>query len=69
MLVTKKPITDPDISEMGTMPIEDFLENEGDYEVDPSAAISGDVVVSVQDEGLSQEGYFSGEVVISSSQY
>ena len=36
-------------------------------EVDPSVVVSGDVVVSVQDEDNSQEGYIAGEVVLTSN--
>ena len=49
-----------------TMPLSDFLENEGYYEVDPSEAVSDDVVALPQGEGASQVGYISGEVVLSS---
>ncbi|MBQ7295242.1 MAG: helix-turn-helix transcriptional regulator [Clostridia bacterium] len=47
-----------------TMPLSDYLENEMPYAVDPSEVVSGEAVVSVQDEGLSQEGYVSGEIAV-----
>lgn len=47
-----------------TMPISDALENEGYYEVDPSEVVSGEVVVSAQDDNLSYEEYASGEVAV-----
>ena len=47
-----------------TMPLSDALENEGYYAVDPSEVVSGEVVVSAQDNSVSQEGYLSGEVTV-----
>lgn len=47
-----------------TMPLSDYLEDEGYYAVDPSEVVSGEAVVSSQDEGLSQEGYISGEITV-----
>ncbi len=47
-----------------TMPMTEYPADEGYYTVDPSEVISGEAVVSVQDEGLSQEGYLSGEITV-----
>ena len=61
------PITNMDISQSETMFVQGYLEEELPQKVDPSAVISGDVVVSVQDEDNSQEGYIAGEVVLTSN--
>ena len=61
------PITNMDISQSETMAVQGYLEEELPQKVDPSAVISGDVVVSVQDEDNSQEGYIAGEVVLTSN--
>ena len=61
------PVANMDISQSETMFVQGYLEEESYYEVDPSAVISGDVVVSVQDEDNSQEGYIAGEVVLTSN--
>lgn len=61
------PITNMDISQSETMLVQGYLEEELPQKVDPSAVISGDVVVSVQDEDNSQEGYIAGEVVLTSN--
>ncbi len=56
------PLYDVPYIDTETMPLSDYLENEGYYEVDPSEVISGEAVASPQSEGSSQEGYISGEV-------
>ena len=61
------PVTNMDISQSETMAVQGYLEEELPQKVDPSAVISGDVVVSVQDEDNSQEGYIAGEVVLTSN--
>ena len=61
------PITNMDISQSETMVVQGYLEEELPQKVDPSAVISGDVVVSVQNEDNSQEGYIAGEVVLTSN--
>ena len=61
------PITNMDISQSETMAVQGYLEEELPQKVDPSAVISGDVVVSAQDEDNSQEGYIAGEVVLTSN--
>ena len=61
------PITNMDISQSETMAVQGYLEEELPQKVDPSAVISGDVVVSVQDEDNSQEGYIAGEAVLTSN--
>ena len=61
------PITNMDISQSETMAVQGYLEEEQPQKVDPSAVIPGDVVVSVQNEGNSQEGYIAGEVVLTSN--
>ena len=61
------PITNMDISQSETMLVQGYLEEELPQKVDPSAVISGDVVVSVQDEDNSQESYIAGEVVLTSN--
>ena len=61
------PITNMDISQSETMLVQGYLEEEQPQKVDPSAVIPGDVVVSVQNEGNSQEGYIAGEVVLTSN--
>ncbi len=58
------PLVNAPIVDTQTMPLSDHLENEGYYAVDPSEVISGEAVVSAQDEGLSQEGYISGEITV-----
>ena len=61
------PITNMDISQSETMAVQGYLEEEQPQKVDPSAVIPGDVVVSVQNEDNSQEGYIAGEVVLTSN--
>ena len=61
------PITNMDISLSETMAVQGYLEEEQPQKVDPSAVIPGDVVVSVQNEDNSQEGYIAGEVVLTSN--
>ena len=61
------PITNMDISQSETMEVQGYLEEELPQKVDPSAVIPGDVVVSVQNEDNSQEGYIAGEVVLTSN--
>ena len=61
------PVANMDISQSETMVVQGYLEGELPQKVDPSAVISGDVVVSVQNEDNSQEGYIAGEVVLTSN--
>lgn len=61
------PITNMDISQSETMFVQGYLEEELPQKTDPSAVISGDVVVSVQNEDNLQEGYIAGEVVLTSN--
>ena len=61
------PVANMDISQSETMLVQGYLEEELPQKVDPSAVISGDVVVSVQNEDNSQEGYIAGEVVLTSN--
>ena len=61
------PVTNMNISQSETMLVQGYLEEELPQKVDPSAVVSGDVVVSVQDEDNSQEGYIAGEVVLTSN--
>ena len=61
------PVANMDISQSETMLVQGYLEEELPQKVDPSAVISGDVVVSAQDEDNSQEGYIAGEVVLTSN--
>ena len=42
-----------------------YHEQEFPQEVDPSVDVSGDIIVSVQGEGSSQEEYISGEISVS----
>ncbi len=58
------PAINAPISDTQTMPLSDALENEGYYAVDPSEVISGEAVVSVQDNSVSQEEYLSGEITV-----
>ena len=61
------PVANMDISQSETMLVQGYLEEELPQKVDPSAVIPGDVVVSVQNEDNSQEGYIAGEVVLTSN--
>ena len=61
------PIANMDISQSETMFVQGYLEEELPQKADPSAVISGDVVVSVQNEDNLQEGYIAGEVVLTSN--
>ena len=61
------PITNMDISQTETMFVQGYPEEELPQEVEPSVVVSGDVVVSVQNEDNSQEGYIAGEVVLTSN--
>lgn len=54
--------------ETGTMPVPQSMDASEDYvEVDPSVVVSGDVIASLRDESNIQEGYISGEVIVSSA--
>ena len=54
--------------EVETMSVPPSMNAPEDYvEVDPSVVVSGDVIASVRDESNIQEGYISGEVIISST--
>ena len=61
------PIANMDISQSETMLVQGYLEEELPQKVDPSAVISGDVVVSVQNEDNSLQEYASGEVILTSN--
>lgn len=56
------PLNEVPVIETGTMPVPQSY-----VEVDPSVVVSGDVIASVRDESNIQEGYISGEVIVSSA--
>ena len=61
------PIVNMDISQSETMVVPGYPEEELPQKVDPSVVVSGDVVVSIQNEDNSQEDYASGEVILTSN--
>ncbi len=62
------PARETPIAETQTIPLSDYPQNEMPYPIDPSEVVSGEAVVSVQDEGLSQEGYVSGEITVTAQE-
>ena len=56
------PLNELPLVETETMPVPESY-----VEVDPSVVVSGDVIASLRDESNIQEGYISGEVIISSA--